>query len=237
MFSFKFLSDVLDGKYDGVYNPHTRREEPNVPVNPMSFHGNSSIFESFDYDMDEAFRIHTEMVKSAASESANAYSKDSSNINFSLWDHHQKGILPERWIHHIKNLDDEFNSNKSIGDFHVYHGLRHSPSMFGSHIYLPSYSSTSTDPMHANEFAAFTKHKKDNFEYEHSAGARHILKIKIHPKASAMSMMDISNHPYEQEVLLGRGAVLKLGNKTKAMDNTYLWDAELLGHIRKPMGN
>ena len=229
----KLHREVLEGLHDGQYSPHSRRELPTLESIPFSYQGNRGLMEAFDYDIDKAFQIHDQMVKSASSESAKEYTRDSSNINVALWQHHKQGIPPDRWKHHINSLDEEFSKNKANAEFHVYHGVPYSPSEYGQHIFLPSYTSTSTDPMQANEFSGFVKHPKDDFEHEHSAGSRHIFKIRVHPNAQAMSMVDISQYPREHEILLGRGALLRVHGKQKVMPNTFIWDAELLGHIRK----
>jgi len=170
-----------------------------------------------------------------------SYTKDSSKLADALHKNHKRktGMSAEHHAH-AETLTKALNKQSTKEDTHVYTGLKSSPAEHFKHkdqihadVHLPAFTSTTTNPKTAHAFTDDTTHANDKHHgvKHNDFGAQHILHIHLPKGSKAMSVRAHSDQPTEHEVLLQRGANIRINRHPRhAGGNVHIWDAHLTGH-------
>ena len=185
------------------------------------------------------------------------YTSDSGNISDLLHKMYKGSTVPNANnlnIEEIKMLDDIMYHHPIKRSIIVYHGTKYSPFRlwFKDRVplnqpvleHFPAYISTSTDFYTASRFAREDEivipsditnyirgNKKDFIDNEisdNSITTPNILKIRVPRGTPGLSVESISDHPGENEILLGRGLEIQINPyPTYIKEIGLVWDCKV----------
>lgn len=167
----------------------------------------------------------------------NDYSEESFPLNSYLHRRHAGSIdKNEVREHALKHLDSFMDKHKLKSDIHVYTGIPKSPTTIldkdksSTVVHFPAFTSTSTSVWKAKNFATPTFERTDP-DFGIGKDSRHILKLHLPKGTKAASIRDISNHPSENEILMGRGASVEIDHKPEEHEDKegkiYIWHGKV----------
>lgn len=191
----------------------------------------------------DTFQASKENVSESESSAIKEYTDDSTRLNTMHRDiykgkdvSHPKYDKMKNQTKHLDSAMAKHTSNKSAV---LYTGIKDSPVKHFKKVNgelpstvkvtLPAYTSTSTSPNVAREFAADSSHVNDLRHGITEPTVRHILKIHAPKGTHAMSMKEFSWVPTENEVLLHRDHDIEIHKTPMHVgNNTYIWHARII---------
>lgn len=221
------------------------------------YQGNRRQFISDDVESQKLHDLLTIDIpkSSSAAHSIKHYSGSGyDQINKHLWDNHVLGNeIPSDIKSHVENIKSVLVPETTVSNAKLYTGVKISPASVAGFewnstrpvklLNLPAFTSTSTNFDVVSRFANF-----DNVSLHHESdhhgviepGAKHIIELNFPEKLhDAVSMLNHSNSPHEEEVLLGPNHTFELHPRPTKIEGTfaptYVWKAVSRGVSDQPM--
>ena len=196
-------------------------------------------------------KIHNEHKVKDKNKGLRDYTYDSTDINRSLFRHHQTGEHPKTYSdfrgelgykynkynshEHIKRVDKVLNKHKITKDTHVFSGLSRPPmdhfkgkTNKPAKVHFPAYTSTTTN---FNQSLNFTEngarkavdHTPLNQDAPKSktGNTRHVLKIHVPKGTPGGSVRHLTHYDNENEILLHRGMNMEIHHQPTVIDHPY----------------
>lgn len=221
------------------------------------YHGNRKQFSSDDVasqKLHDLLTIDKPKTLSVANSLSHYSGSGFDQINKHLWNNHVLGNdIPQDVKTHVENIKSVLIPETKVDNAKLYTGVKISPAAVAGFewnstrpvkmLTLPAFTSTSTNFDVVSRFA-----NRDNVSVHHESdhhgviesGAKHIIELNF-PETihNAASMLNHSNSPHEEEVLLGPNHNFELHPRPTKIDGTfgptYVWKAVSRGVSDQPM--
>ena len=193
----------------------------------------------------DTFQAKKDKLSSSELDALKNYTDDSTRINRMHRAIHDDNDVSDPRYDSLKTqstyIDSAMSRHKSNKDTILYTGIGESPAKHFKKVNgelphrvtvtLPAYTSTSTSPNVAHEFAKETAHVNDLRHGITDPTSRHILKIHAPAGTHGMSAKEFTWVPSENEVILHRGHNIEIHKTPMHMGgNNYMWHAKIVGH-------
>ena len=228
------------------FGQHSRDKVVNEEIDPNDL--------SNDYHRDihlQRAPMHTDKMTPEEIDAVKKYTDDSKDLNRSLHSIYNGANKVE--IHNYddnvdraKMIDTALDKHQTHDDFHVYTGVRRSPSRYFEKdasgnlkptiVHLPAFTSASSSKLNAEGFTKMVSHENDE-NHGITERTNHILKIHVPKGSKAASVAALSWLPTEKEILLHRGYNIEVDpHPTKETSGIvkseplHVWHARIIEH-------